>query len=111
MVTKKLNMNLGDYWKESENQSSFFIKFATRNGFDPLVPANWQSISTHQLLQVKVFKKHTKQIIKIQTSKEKKNMKEVENLVTLAIGSWICVGTSQQQHHSSFSSFLHSTTM
>lgn len=38
---------------EKINQT-VFDKFASENGFDPLVPQNWYSIPIYKLLQYKV---------------------------------------------------------
>lgn len=36
-------------WNDYENRLQFFKMFAKENGFDPLLPANWYSISASQL--------------------------------------------------------------
>ncbi len=36
---------LENYWKSTENQRKFFIELASQNGFDPLVPKNWDKIT------------------------------------------------------------------
>jgi len=30
-------------WHSEENRRDFFVKYATDNGFDPLIPTNWYS--------------------------------------------------------------------
>ncbi len=37
---------LDNYWRSTENQRKFFIEFAAKKGFDPLVPENWDKITT-----------------------------------------------------------------
>ncbi len=39
------------YWKNTENQQKFFIDFASHKGFDPLVPENWNNISTEDIVK------------------------------------------------------------
>jgi hypothetical protein len=32
-----------NFWKEFANRRKYFVQFAEKNGFDPLVPENWYS--------------------------------------------------------------------
>jgi len=41
------------YWRDLDNQRQFFLDYAQKKGFDPLVPANWYKISAPELLLAK----------------------------------------------------------
>eukprot|EP00026_Physarum_polycephalum_P003660 Phypoly_transcript_03673.p1 GENE.Phypoly_transcript_03673~~Phypoly_transcript_03673.p1 ORF type:complete len:675 (+),score=95.36 Phypoly_transcript_03673:213-2237(+) len=41
------------YWTESKNRKRFFDELARDLNFDPLVPANWYSVTTHEIEQRK----------------------------------------------------------
>lgn len=45
------------YWysKKENNVRRFFEEYAQSNGFDPLVPDNWYSVSRQSVLDTKVF--------------------------------------------------------
>ena len=45
---------IGNHWVKIENRRHFFDHFAAVNKFDPLVPANWYSISRERFLRAKV---------------------------------------------------------
>ncbi len=40
-----------NHWKNAANRRAFFIKFATLNGFDPLVSENWENIKTVEMIK------------------------------------------------------------
>eukprot|EP00026_Physarum_polycephalum_P001892 Phypoly_transcript_01895.p1 GENE.Phypoly_transcript_01895~~Phypoly_transcript_01895.p1 ORF type:complete len:897 (+),score=113.58 Phypoly_transcript_01895:334-3024(+) len=40
-------------WKEKENRKQWFVEFASRSGFDPLVLSNWNSLPLPQILSAK----------------------------------------------------------
>ncbi len=37
--------NIGGYWNDVKNHHHFFIKFAQRHNFDPLVADNWYNFN------------------------------------------------------------------
>eukprot|EP00026_Physarum_polycephalum_P002139 Phypoly_transcript_02143.p1 GENE.Phypoly_transcript_02143~~Phypoly_transcript_02143.p1 ORF type:complete len:817 (+),score=78.77 Phypoly_transcript_02143:221-2671(+) len=39
-----------NFWEDSKNKREFFDKFARDRGFDPLLPANWYSLSLQEIL-------------------------------------------------------------
>lgn len=50
-----LTVSLDNYWNKAENRRKFFLEFASANNFDPLIPANWYSVThskLHQFSQV-----------------------------------------------------------
>jgi hypothetical protein len=52
---KKINkLYTGKFWADSKNQREFMLSFAREKGFDPLLPANWYSVSTGSFLAFKV---------------------------------------------------------
>lgn len=38
------------FWNQEANRRKFFIDFAKKMGFDPLVPENWNRVTKSQLL-------------------------------------------------------------
>eukprot|EP00026_Physarum_polycephalum_P001909 Phypoly_transcript_01912.p1 GENE.Phypoly_transcript_01912~~Phypoly_transcript_01912.p1 ORF type:complete len:725 (-),score=69.41 Phypoly_transcript_01912:359-2533(-) len=38
-----------DYWADELNQRNFFVQFAKKRGFDPLIAQNWYKISSSQI--------------------------------------------------------------
>lgn len=48
-------MIIDNYWEDEKRRREFFDSFATENGFDPLVPENWYSVSTNELRETKVI--------------------------------------------------------
>ena len=48
--------NVGDsYWAKEESRRRFFDSFAEAQGFDPLVPKNWYSVSKEAIQKQRVF--------------------------------------------------------
>eukprot|EP00026_Physarum_polycephalum_P001152 Phypoly_transcript_01153.p1 GENE.Phypoly_transcript_01153~~Phypoly_transcript_01153.p1 ORF type:complete len:800 (+),score=123.64 Phypoly_transcript_01153:87-2486(+) len=45
--------NFANFWQSEKNRRGFFDQFAKSNGFDPLVAANWHSISRSTILRTK----------------------------------------------------------
>jgi len=43
------------YWANRENRRQFFLDFARQRGFDPLIAANWQRITTADIVTKKVL--------------------------------------------------------
>eukprot|EP00026_Physarum_polycephalum_P001891 Phypoly_transcript_01894.p1 GENE.Phypoly_transcript_01894~~Phypoly_transcript_01894.p1 ORF type:complete len:789 (+),score=99.81 Phypoly_transcript_01894:138-2369(+) len=43
------------FWQDPTNRRNFFIDFADRHNFDPLLPSNWYRVSLLQLQQTKYF--------------------------------------------------------
>lgn len=50
-----INQAIENYWKQPKHHLEFFKLFAARNGFDPLVPDNWHSVSQQQIFEQKVI--------------------------------------------------------
>lgn len=46
---------IGTYWKDRNNKRKFFEKFATREGFDPLVASNWYLTEYSSIKSMKVL--------------------------------------------------------
>lgn len=46
---------LARYWKKPENRRKFFVDYANKNNFDPLVPSNWYSIKVDDVSAEKVL--------------------------------------------------------
>ncbi len=42
---------LDNYWRSIGNQRKFFIEFAAQQGFDPLVPGNWDKITIRAIIK------------------------------------------------------------
>ncbi len=51
MFAERKSFLIENYWKSAENQRHFFIEFATHNGFDPLLPENWDKITKKDILK------------------------------------------------------------
>ena len=51
---KNSNTMIGSYWKDVTNRRKMFTDLASEMGFDPLVPANWYSVSSYAVLSCKV---------------------------------------------------------
>ena len=49
-----LTTSLGNYWVDPANQKKFFIKFARRWSFNPLIPSHWYSVKPMKLLSFSV---------------------------------------------------------
>eukprot|EP00026_Physarum_polycephalum_P001974 Phypoly_transcript_01978.p1 GENE.Phypoly_transcript_01978~~Phypoly_transcript_01978.p1 ORF type:complete len:752 (+),score=127.08 Phypoly_transcript_01978:45-2300(+) len=43
------------YWEDPLKRKNFFDQFASENGFDPLVPENWYSVSSNELRETKSY--------------------------------------------------------
>ncbi len=41
----------GNYWSDAHNRRNFFVEFATKKGFDPLVAENWNIVKTKDILE------------------------------------------------------------
>ncbi len=37
--------NIGGYWNDINNRRNFFIEFAQKHNFDPLVADNWYNVN------------------------------------------------------------------
>jgi hypothetical protein len=46
---------LTDFKKDFKKHKRFFEKFAKNNGFDPLIPENWHSVTTTSISSVSVL--------------------------------------------------------
>jgi len=42
------------YWRSAENRRKFFEEFASEQGFDPSIAANWKDVTQAQVLTKKV---------------------------------------------------------
>lgn len=47
------------FWRDAENKRQFFINIAKMKGFDPLVAANWYSVTIQDILTFKVLNTHS----------------------------------------------------
>ncbi len=48
------NNKLGGYWHDIQNRRNFFIEFAKKHNFDPLVAENWYNYTVDSFLGLKV---------------------------------------------------------
>ena len=48
-------MPVANDWSEPENRKKFFDEFAAQRKFDPLIPKNWNTFATKDVLSVKVL--------------------------------------------------------
>lgn len=44
------------YWNDAANRRKVFDRIAQENGFDPLIPENWYSISRNFIISQKVIR-------------------------------------------------------
>jgi hypothetical protein len=58
-----VTLHAENYWNDEHNQRDFFVQFAKRNGFDPLVAQNWYKIKPRNV---------ARQVIFLRTEKEKR---------------------------------------
>lgn len=42
------------YWKDANNRRKFFVDFAKKNHFDPLVASNWYTVLGTDIVAIKV---------------------------------------------------------
>ena len=42
------------FWQDIENRRRFFLELAAEQGFDPYVAANWDQVTTAQIVAKKV---------------------------------------------------------
>lgn len=45
-------MSDSEYWRNNQNQRNFFIKYANRNQFDPLIATNWYPLTSNKIYLV-----------------------------------------------------------
>ena len=53
-VKIELNLHSEGYWEDEKHRKLMFCEVAHQQGFDPLVPAKWYSVSYSSLRSVKV---------------------------------------------------------
>ncbi len=46
------NVSPENYWKSKDNRRNFFIEFASKEGFDPLIGENWNNVKCAEALKV-----------------------------------------------------------
>jgi hypothetical protein len=49
LMRPKKSIRPKGYWLHKENRREYLINYAKEAGFDPMVPANWQKVSTHKI--------------------------------------------------------------
>lgn len=47
-------MFIEDYWKDKSKRRALFENYAKSNGFDPLLPKNWDNVTTRMIFAFKV---------------------------------------------------------
>ncbi len=48
---QQITYDIGGYWNDIKNRRNFFTEFASQQGFDPLVAANWANVQNKEMIK------------------------------------------------------------